>query len=209
MSTLSHEAVCFDSLQKRLFFFDDFCGDQLKDEWNAGGVGSATVIDLQMGGIVRLTTGATTNDLYRIDWNNIRSLLVSKKVTIEYRVKLTQITNFRCLLELIFDATARIFFTYNSTVSANWYIVSSDTATSTFDSGIAADTDYHILRIECHTHGSNHVHFYIDGTETANSPITIAANIPDEYLDPYLTLLTTEDVAKSMDIDYVYIRQDR
>jgi len=78
------------------------------------------------------------------------------------------------------------------------------------DSGIAPDTDYHIFRVECHLHGGSHVHFYIDGTETANSPIN--TNVPDDatdYLQPLVYVRPRENAAKIVDCDYVYIRQDR
>ena len=90
---------------------------------------------------------------------------------------------------------------------ANWQIAARDTGTTTADSGVAADTDYHIFRIECFPTGE--VHYYIDGVETNNSPINVAANIPNEYLQPRFYIRTREDAAKSMDIDYVYIRQER
>ena len=64
--------------------------------------------------------------------------------------------------------------------------------------------------MECQTHGGSHVHFYIDGVETGNSPIT--TNIPDDagdYLQPYLFILTLENATKSLDTDYVYLREER
>lgn len=211
MSVKVHEPVCFDSFQDLLIFFDDFHGDQLQDEWQGFGTGSATVVDQQTGGIVRITTGALANDSYRIDWSNIRSLHVDQRVSLEFRVKLTQTTNVIVVLALLFDWDNRIYFEYDSGMSANWYIKTRDGGAATpQDSGIAADTSYHIFRIECHTHGSNHVHFYIDGTETANSPIN--TNIPDDatdYLQPRLWIQTTVDAIKSMDVDYCYLRQDR
>lgn len=213
MSVKVHEAVCFDSLQDRLFFFDDFHGDQIQDEWAEAGAGSVAVIDAQTGGIVRITTGATLNNTYRIDWGDIRSLLVSKKATMELRVKLNQSTYISPDLRLSFDGTNYIAFYANEGAGGaeNWDIWCRDGGVGAAqDSGIAIDTDYHIFRIECHTHGSSHVHFYIDDTETASSPIT--TNIPDDatdYLQPRLSLRTRENATKSMDVDYVYIRQER
>lgn len=209
MSVKVHEAFSLDSFQDRLLFFDDFHGDQVQDEWRTNGAGSAAVVDAQTGGIVRLTTGATQWDQYYLDWNTIRTLLVSKKATMETRVKLTQTTNVDVWLRLQFDVNNWIVFVYNSATSANWLIQCRDGGVGgTLDSGIAADTDYHIFRIE--TFPTGEVHFYIDGVETTNSPIV--ANIPDDaadYLEPSFLIQTRENVAKSVDIDYVYIRQER
>jgi len=206
-----HEMFCLDSFHKELFFWDDFLGDQLKDEWREAGVGSAAVIDAQTGGIVRITTGAITNDAYYIDWGDIRSLHVDKRVSMEVRVKLNQIVWARPELRLIFDGNNFIAFDgFNDAGVENWAIQCRDDGPITaFDSGVALDTNYHIYRIECHIHGGSHVHFYIDGVETDNSPIN--TNIPDDagdYLQPYIYQLAREDVAKSMDIDYVGVRQD-
>lgn len=213
MSVKVHEAVCIDSAQDRYFWFDHFLGDQLKDEWRSTGDagGSAAVVDAQTGGIVRITTNNVDTEAWRIDWTFVRSLHVSMKVTMEVRAKLTQTTSVDAWLALYFDFSNRIFFDYDTATSANWYINCVDGGTPTSqDSGIAADTSYHIFRIECQTHGSNHVHFYIDGVETGNSPIT--TNIPDDagdFLMPYLRIAARENVAKSVDIDYVVARQER
>lgn len=209
MSVKAHEAFSMDSFMNRLLWFDDFHGDQIQDEWNEAGTGSAAVIDTQTGGIIRLTTGAINGDAYNLNWNDIRSLLVLKKVTGEFRAKLNATVAEIVQFLLIFDGTNLIRFIYNAAVDANWHIETIDGGASTNqDSGIAADTDYHTFRIECFPTGE--VHFYIDNTETTNSPIT--TNIPDDagdYLQPHIYIRTTEDIAKSVDIDYVYIRQER
>lgn len=204
----------FESLSSRLFWVDDFLGKQLLDEWRSAGAvgGSAVVVDAQPGGIVRITTDNDLNNTWFIDWADIRSLLVSKKASMEVRVKLTQTTNTVTRLSLRFDFNNSFYFEYNSGSSANWQIRSNDGGASAGlqDTGVATDTSYHVLRMECQTHGGSHVHFYIDGVETGNSPIT--TNIPDDagdYLQPYLFILTLEDATKSVDIDYVVVRQER
>lgn len=210
MSVKVHEAYSIDSFQDRLLWWDDFLGDQLKDEWNTliDGGGAVDVIDAQTGGIVRLTTAATTGLDVTINWRTFRSLLVSKKVTMEVRLKLVDtLTDRLDRISLYFDAGNRILFFMGG---ANWFIYCFDGGASTsFDSGVGPDTSYHIFRIECHTHGASHVHFYIDGDETDNSPIT--TNIPDDgidYLQPWVQVHTGENVAKSIDIDYVVVRQE-
>ena len=208
MSVKVHEPVCEDSAQDLYIWWDHFLGDQLKDEWRSTGDagGSAAVIDSQTGGIVRITTNNVDGEDWRIDWNNIRSLLVSKKVTMECRLKLAQTTDCVSRALLFFDFDGMIGFIYASDAIPNWRILTDDGGAGTvLDSGIAADTDYHIFRIECLPTGA--VHFYIDGVETANSPITIT--IPTEHLQPFLRMDTLANAAKSMDVDYVVARQER
>ncbi len=183
----------------------------MQDEWATTfvGAGAVAVIDAQTGGIVRLSTGALTNNDDRLHWGDIRSLLVSKKVSIEVRAKLNQITNVMLQLEMRFDGTTLVLFRYRTDLGhTSWHIYTANGAATDQDSGIAIDTNYHIFRIECFP--TDEVHFYIDGDECANSPIT--TNIPDDaadYLQPFFYIQTLEDLSKSVDIDYVYIRQER
>jgi len=212
LSVKFDEAFCFDSFQDRLLWFDDFHGDQLQDEWNGAGVGgTGVVVDQQTGGIVRLTTGAAINNNYRIDWADIRNLLVTKRLAFEFRMNMSTTANILIRNFLRFDWNNCIFFEYDSAALANWSLYCRDGGAQTnVDSGIAADTNYHVFRIECHIHGASHVHFYIDGVECGNSPVT--TNVPDDagdYLQPYLRIETLENAAKSMDVDYCYIREDR
>lgn len=208
MSVKVHEPVCEDSAQDLYFWFDHFLGDQLKDEWLSVGTGSAVVVDAQTGGIVRITTGAIATNAHRIDWGDIRSLLVTKKVTIEVRAKLETTTQVDSItIGLWFDGAQNIEFVHwdGFPFAPNWGIVTESVAQTTEDSGIAIDTDYHIFRIECFPTGE--VHFYIDGVETANSPIT--TNITASHLQPYINIITNENATKYIDIDYVVVRQER
>lgn len=203
MSVKVHEAYSLDSMQKSLLWWDDFLGDQLQDEWRIGGTGTIAVIDQQTGGIVRLTSGAISGNTIRLYWSDIRTLLVANKVTLELRVKLNHNTNLTVGLRLHSTAVNEIYFL--TTGGANWFINSILGGVPTSgDSGEALDTDYHVFRIECFPTGQ--VHFYIDGIETNNSPIT--TNIPVTPLQPEFSITTNENAAKSMDIDYIVIRQE-
>ncbi len=207
MSVKVHEAFSLDSFQDRLLFWDDFVGDQVQNEWDSAGDvgGSAVVIDAQPGGIVRITTDTDINDAWRLDWGNIRSLLVTKKVTLEVRAKLASVTDVEAWFALWFDATHFIRFRFDDGAGNNWLIETDDgTGPTSADSGEVADIDYHIFRIEALPTGE--VHFFIDGVEMANSPII--ADIPASYLQPYIYLETLAGAADTMDIDYVAVRQE-
>jgi hypothetical protein len=208
-----HEARCLDSLQRQWFFKDDFIGDQIQDIWAVSGSagGSAVVVDGETGGIVRITTHTDDTDSYLLDWNDYRILLVTKRVSMEWKLKASDNdSDIEIRMGMDFDANNRIGFISNA--DANWRIRSMDGGGSTLeDSGIAETTSYMIFRIESHTHGGNHVHYFIDNVECANSPLS--TNIPDDAADvlqPYIEVRTLEaGVAKSVDMDYISIRQDR
>lgn len=212
-TVIGHEAFCLNSMQDRLFFVDDFLGQTLKDEWllTTVGVGSAgALIDSQDGGVYRLTAGPGITRVAYLFWNTIRSLLASKRVTMEVRCKLNTTSLVDVNLSLWFSALNLIEIKYDNWAGGDitWKIHTiRDFAETEFDSGVTPDTSYHIFRIECHTYGGNHVHFYVDGLETDNSPI--ATNIPPYHLEPFLSIRPNETVAKTFDIDYVAIRQDR
>jgi len=210
MSVKFHEAYALDSQQDQLLWWDDFLGDQLQDEWRSVGTagGSGAVIDQQTGGVFRLTTGGVLNDTWRIDWTDIRSLHVDQRVSMEIRIKLNSLSDIDSTFQLRFDMNNYIDFRYRDTVGATWYIRTTNGGAQTASSsGINATTNYVILRIEAFPIGE--VHFFIDGVEAANSPIT--TNIPDDatdYLQPYLWIQTKANAVKTTDVDYVVVRQD-
>jgi len=203
-----HEAFCFDSFQDSLLFWDDFEGDSLKDLWRSTGDagGSVAVTDAVSGGIVRITTDGDDDDEWYLDWGDIRSLLASKKITFEAYIDLEQITVVNVRFGLYYDATHLIVFDFDTDSDTNWMINTDDgTGPTSADSGITPDTDYHVYRIECFPSGE--VSFWIDETQVSNSPLT--ADIPTEHLQPYFYIQTREASAHYIDVDYVWVRQDR
>lgn len=210
MSVRFHEAVSFDSTKYRLDWRDDFWGDSLDAMWRSsiGGGGTMAVTDAVDGGIVRIGT-PTASDSSILYWNDIRTLHVNKRVSFEARVRDNGgVTDTYRQIRMYNDGDDYIGF-YHNQDSDNIYILSRKDATQTaLDSGIDVDTAFHVYKIECFPAGE--VHYYIDGVETANSPIT--TNIPDDvYLQPYIAIISSadSDPATSMDIDYVYVRQER
>ena len=205
MSVKVHEAFCLDSFMDRLTWWDDFLGDQLKDEWSIQGTGSVVVVDQQTGGIVRITTAPAMNNLQLIRWGGIGTLLVSKKVTIEWRFKLLRVTDFEARFQLFFNATNLIDFSIDTNAEA---VYQTDTilagASTKNATNISPDTDWHILRFECFPTGQ--VHYYYDGVEVNTSPHT--TNIPTDYLEPLTYIRTRSVVLTYVDVDYIVIRQE-
>ena len=204
-----YKIFTFNDFQNTLLFMDDFEGDQVKDEWTvtvAGG--SIAVVDGETGGVVRLTTTASNDNVSYLDWNDIKSLLFSKKFIVESRFKLASTTDTYFNFYPRESASQYISIKYDTDTDSNWMIQARDGGDRTLeDSGVTPDTNYHIYRIEVHTHGSNHVHYYIDGVECANSPIS--SNVPDGYFQPRIYLLTRTTTVKTVDVDYVYVTQER
>lgn len=215
VGTLLNEAVCLDSLHKRAFFYDDFEGKSLKDEWVPEGhdAFSVDLINQLSGGVVRLTTDTDLNDGCYIHWDNYRSWLASKQVGLEGAMRLLSIVNVKAEMLLYFDVTSYLLFIYDTSLGhSNWHIEVNDAGavTGPLDTGIAADTDWHIFRIQCHIDGGVHAHFLIDDlrTEVANSPIT--TNISALHFEPFFYVQTNLAVtSKQMDVDYCYMGQDR
>lgn len=207
----THEAYSLDSQFQQLFQIDDFEGASLKDLWTVtetstgGGTGTAVVVEAQTGGIVRLSTDDGNDDLVQIDWGDIRSLLASKSVATEARITLASVADVKIVFGLFNDATHLIVFEYDTDTDTNWQISTDDgTGPSTADSGIAAAASTIFFRIEA---TATSVAFFINDVEVANSPIT--ADIPTQALQPYLFLQTRTTTVKTLDCDYVAVRQKR
>jgi len=206
-----HESYGFDSLQKTSWWYDDFEGDSLKDYWRISivGAGSIAVADGITGAAVRLTTSATSGQSLLFDWQDYRSLLVSKNVAFEVRAKChsSEVMHFTVRLRAL-DSDDELWMQHYTPSSQNLFYAADGGGTNEQeDTSIQADTEWHNYRIQCHTHGSNHAHYYYDDTQLTNSPIT--TNITSEYLQPWIYCNTFENVAKTFDFDYVAWRQDR
>lgn len=205
-----HSNKSINSMKDVLEWTDDFLGDALNETWTeAGGAGGdADVVDGETGGVCRITTDGDNNDAWEIDWGTIATLLVTKRVCMEVRAKFNDNANSGAYLNLWGDGTNYIRMYSDS--GGNWQIQCTDGgAGAAADSGVAPDDSYHIFRIACATDGSNHVHFYIDGTECGNSPIT--SNVPDDATDhfyPRIYFQTKNAAVETFDVDYVAIRQD-
>jgi len=207
-----HEAECIDSQSSHLFGFDDFWGDSLDARWNVStvGGGSVAVVDGIEGGAVRLSALTNvTSDRADINWNTIRTLKALKHLCFEVRFRQSSTNNVTIYIGLSNTGTQHMDFRCEGG-GANYRIrTNNEGAGNNFDSGIPLTTDWIRLRMECHTHGGNHVHYYVNGVETSNSPIsTLIPFDSDDPLQIWITLLTKDTNPKTLDIDYVTWRQD-
>jgi len=198
-----HEDIGLNSRRFRCNGLDHFWGDSVDARWHTAGNGSAAVVDGVDGGIVRLTSGATSGNSHTLSWQDIRSLTAAKNATAEYRIALGQTSNIDARIGLLYDATHYIYFRFDDSADDTWQAVSDMGAgASAVNTAVAPSTDYLILRIEA---SSTQIGFYVNGVWKA----TIGVTIPTEHLQPYASVATEEDADKTLDVDYVYWRQDR
>jgi len=94
----------------------------------------------------------------------------------EFRVKMAQTAEFAMVLgnggaaSAIPPAAPGALFHYDSSVGPNFYARSYQAAQELSDTGIAADTDWHVFRIET---TASAVRFYIDGALVATHTVQI------------------------------------
>ena len=206
MSTLAHDAWGLDAQHLKWFWYDDFFGASIKDEWavTTTGTGSAAVEDQQTGGIVRLNAPAD-NDSIQLDWDDYRSLLVTKEVCFEARAKLSGVGAIWFNLGMTFDNTNRIVF--NEATGANFRFMCISGPSTIVDTGVAFDTAYHIFRIECHVHGGNHVHYFIDDLENEGPNSPISTNVTTNYMQAVAFINARAVAPRQLDIDYMGVEQ--
>lgn len=208
MALYLHEPYCLDNLKSQLLWIDHFLAGQLRDEWtSAGGAGgSAVVVDQEDGGICRITTDNNNNDSWTLDWGDIRSLLISKRISMEFRLKIPTITTIEVAMGLFFDWTHLAYFKHDTPLGTYHMRTEDGIGAQFVDSGIAVDTNYRVFRIVAEVSPSTLLRWYIDGVECGNSPISL--NLPTEHLQPFIHVKTEVNATRSIDLDYVGVRQD-
>lgn len=190
--------VRYDNIRDVVCYKDDFIGNWdttscfgafswFRQAQNGGGIESPTgdVTNLHPG-LLRFRTGTTSG------WGGVATYdyltFGNGEVILEFcfkSINVGDVTNdFSLYLgfgDKIFNSNPvpndGIYFFYNqATNSGNWVArtVNGGTTTSA-NSTVALDTDYHIFRIVVNADATS-VSFFIDGTEISNSPVT--TNIP-------------------------------
>lgn len=98
------------------------------------------------------------------------------------------------------------FFRYvDDENSGNWTINSTAaSSTTTADTGIAADTNWNYFEIESNA-ASTSISFYINGVETANSPLTTNIPGPAAFMVPHARIGGTDGTSnRVLNIDSFY-----
>lgn len=98
------------------------------------------------------------------------------------------------------------YFSYQDNINGGkWQInCTNSSTTTTADSGVLAATTMHNYGIQVNAAGTA-VHFFIDGVETSNSPIT--TNIPTIAISPCIGVLSTAGLPPTQVVDLFYYTQ--
>lgn len=186
-------------------YVDDFIGAALMAPWAASGdVGGVAAMLARSR--VNIRTGATNNDIFRLNFNGVLTFDVQDLPKFYTQTQVPDLTNVIVRIGLRLSATEFIYFLYDSTVDANWHITTRDGgATTDTDTGIAVTSARQQLRFEYISNAE--VNFYIADALVATS----VANIPGPTGDAeaWLEVETQEAVLKQLNLDYVIVDYDR
>lgn len=207
-------------------FMDDFLGDVIEDGWNIDAdAGCSGAIEVLAGGVVRLQTDATTSDrvsmAHELNWYGERNAIF------ECRFKIDAITNVNLFFGFS-DAKAEASQLLPMSLSGTtWTTTATDAVGFVFDTaattdvlygmGVANGTDatavqstsapvaatYMKLRIELFDGSAA---FYIDDVIVGGSTGFLTSTVA---LTPLIGVQNRTTAARLLDIDYVYLAQDR
>ncbi|MFW9821377.1 MAG: hypothetical protein ACFFE4_00485 [Candidatus Thorarchaeota archaeon] len=191
--------------------FVDECFAGLAPQWavrtNTGSRGSQASQSIQ-NGVERLTSGNQTADIYGIDWDDICTFDTNYSAAFETRIKLEQITNLEVYVGLIDSlGTSYIRIYFDASAGANWTLDCGKPGLATSDtSGIAASTNWVLLRMTVGANGSS-VSYFINDTYITN----FSTNLPvaGTMLQPFIEVKTEENAAHYIDVDSVKLWQLR
>ena len=200
-----HDALSFDSLKTRFYFEDDFLGAVVLPIWISAAAGTGDVLPFgaRPGGVVRIRCGSSGGNITTMNWGGVRILLVSKKVVMECRSDHSS-ADIGTFIELRHNDSNRIYIRWDTSIpDTNYQLFCVNGGVPTqVDSGILADSEFHIFRIETTT---DTVKFYIDGALVG----TIVTNIPSDYLEPQFLVSNEGAGRKNNQVDYITIVQAR
>jgi len=188
-----------------VIFRDDFIGAR-DARWTLSGTGGTYTQNAELGGTGTLATGATSGNAAVLTLNGSGCTDKTKSPFLATRAKLSSTSAVGSgLAVLINDPNNVIDIFYDAGAGANFkYRCKSGGTQTVVDSGVAADTAYHVFTIDVDA-GASNVTFTIDG---ANSQ-TIATNVPTALLEPKIALNTTDNNDKQLTVDFVYLEADR
>lgn len=222
-------------LGEMVHLYDDFLGDAIGAEWNGvAGTDSealAPAVNVQPGGVVRLTAGDSDTNM-AADGSVLNRELIFKpnqgNLVMEARVKLSSIAAVAvCIgftdtkaLEMPFEVGGSDALTSNATDAAAFVFDTGADTDEWFAAGVANDVDaadppdevgsapvaatWAVLRIEISETGV--ADFYLDDQHV----VTLAAAVTaSAALTPVLAVLSRTTAVKSLDVDYVWVRVDR
>lgn len=187
-------------LEGRQVFYDDFLGTVLDNRWaQSGETGGSAIISPRSK--VLISTPATMNAYYRINWNGKRGIYVGKLPKFFAKVTPTGDPDLNVFVGLYKDVNNLIWFGYEPGVGFNWLArCISGGSVTTIDTGVPVDDTLVELLIDVVTTGE--VKFYIDGVLKA----TINTDIPaTSDVEPWLEVQALTAGVVSLTVDNVII----
>jgi hypothetical protein len=190
--------------------FDDFIGSSLINTWisNTNGVDSSVTFIDGIGGILRLTSGSSTNDYSELrSGNKLTNINSTAKLT--FRFKLLQTTNTIVRLGFISDNSVPdnnlidFYYSADSSVS-DWFCrtINSEVSSS-IATGVTGDTNWHEFEILT---SLTEIKFYIDSNLVASSSTNLYTGLLFIYANQTTKL---NGNTKSCQIDYIKFISDR
>lgn len=189
------------------YFYDDFVGSNYDNRWwTARGTGGSLSVSGVVGGILRVR--ATANNNYELYQNDLCDFSAAKTVVLTCRFYFPSTASMDGGIGLEAasptNATDWLCIKYSSTFgTANWRIESASGGSSTTtDTGIAVDTNWHEARIEV---TSSLITYFLDGRllGTISSPISTA------LLQPYVGVVSRTGATKDVNVDWMEVYGQR
>jgi hypothetical protein len=207
---LSSDAnVDFNRVDADDFYWEDEFVVVDRAQWTTDVTTGSVAIQAADNGTNRLTTGATATNEESLDWNDLTPFKNTLQPVLEIRFQLEQTTNIEVVIGLTESVAVGsddyIEFIFDASAAATWKLEASKAASAASDVGAAADTSMNTFRLEWNS--DTEVEWYINGA--SQGTIATSANIPVVGLQPTIKVLTEENAAHYIDVEYLKLWQDR
>lgn len=226
----------FEFPSNKAVLFDDFMGDVIADEWSgAAGTDTAAVapaINVQVNGAARITSGDAGGGDDAADASVLTSSLIWKAnqggLVFEAGLLFPSIASLvvcagftdvlaTTTVEMPFEIGASQAITSNATDAVCWVFDTGATTDVFYGAGVKNGTDATLvtgiapaastltkLRIEIDSSGN--ATFIQDGVKRGTQASSVTATTA---LTPVVAVMTRTTAVKSIDVDYIYVAQDR
>ena len=188
--------------------FVDEMWNGLSAEWaidESGG--SFSILSITPNGGVSIASGATINSPQSYDWNDICPFISTQRPMFEVRLNIDSTTSTEVKFGLKESGTGSgndyILISYDASVAATMGLTVATAGATTSDAGAAADTDWHIYRVEWTSDTA--LEWFIDDVSQG----TVTSNVPTTFLQPWISVDTEANAVKDISVDYFKIWQDR
>lgn len=164
----------------RYYFLDPFVGLDT-NVWDVSATGGGWAgMTWGLGGRAIVMAGAIIGDVAYIQQSTSKNYDISTSINAGFRIKILDLTD--CIIRFAFlqDANNAIYIALNTSIGSNWISVCQDgSGSTTVNSGIAVNTNWHEVRLCCTAAQCN---FLLDGISIA----IITTHIPVGLFGPQI-----------------------